>query len=140
VTASFEFTGRQRFDRRLEEMVARTDFGTERALIEAGAAAEREMKDRARTGSHAPGTPTSARPGDGPNSITGNLLRNIKVTLPRRIASKTREIMVGVGRGAPYAILLERGFRGVRYPFVEPAIKRIRELFPALLHREWSRH
>jgi hypothetical protein len=87
---------------------------------------EREVKENwvAGGGSHKRGTKTPATPGGPPAAITGDLGRSIAAT-PAVKGFNGYEATVGAGM--VYARALELGHprwaSGVRYPYMEPALK-----------------
>lgn len=105
-------------------------------LIAVAEAMVRQAKTNASNGSHPYGTPTPARPGEGPARISGTLRNSITRTAVRKAAGSW-ETKVGLRPGmAPsypgrhrtrtpssvYGKYLETGLRnGATYPFLKPA-------------------
>jgi hypothetical protein len=134
-----EFRGVPEFNNALRLLEQRMDRAAERALIEGGETGVRMMRAAANTGSHSPGEPTSATPGQGPNRVTGNLLENIDFTSVHPTVGGGKELLVGVARGAPYAVPLEKGHFGIRYPFIARALEQLRALMPQKFGGSWAR-
>lgn len=112
--------------------VTRAGDGAVRAgLIIVADALVKQAKSNASNGSHPWGTPTPARPGEGPAKISGTLVRSL--TRQRVMAWPGGwETKVGVRPGqvppygktpsSKYALFLETGLRnGSTYPFLKPA-------------------
>lgn len=108
------------------------------ALMELALVVEKQAKINARTGSHKYGTPTPARPGTGPATISGNLRRSITHEPIVRDSAGGYSIKVGTAIGFypsypgvksrtpanKYGYYLENGLRnGDTYPFLMPAFK-----------------
>ncbi|MEU0940098.1 hypothetical protein [Embleya sp. NPDC005971] len=104
------------------------------ALSKLAAAVEKQAKINASNGAHKRGTPTTARPGEGPAVISGTLRRSITHTTPVP-SGLGWECRVGTAVGAyppygrrsdssTYGLALETGLRnGAKYPFLGPAAK-----------------
>lgn len=107
------------------------------ALMQLALVVEKQAKINARVGSHKYGTPTPARPGTGPSTISGNLRRSITHSAITRTGD-SYSILVGTavgffpnyGNGASrtpankYGYYLEKGLKnGSKYPFLIPAFK-----------------
>jgi hypothetical protein len=100
-------------------------------LIGLGDAVVKQAKINASVGSHAYGTPTPARPGTGPATISRTLVQSIiRTAVTRDAAGWTTKVGMLPGRYPPYsttpsskyAYHLETGLRnGARYPFLGPA-------------------
>lgn len=91
----------------------------------------KQAKTNASNGSHAWGTPTPARPGEGPAQISGTLVRSLARTNVARTATGA-EVRVGTQPGvvppysrtpsSKYGSYLENGLKnGARYPFLTTA-------------------
>jgi hypothetical protein len=106
-----------------------------KTLTELALTVEKQAKINASNGAHKYGTPTPARPGEGPAVISGNLRRAITHTSVRTTATGF-EVMVGTAVGFPstygsktpagkYGYYLEvKGLvNGAKYPFLQPAFK-----------------
>jgi hypothetical protein len=108
----------------------------ERLITQLALAVEAQAKKNASNGSHQYGTPTPAKPGQGPAVISGTLRRSITHTKPEFSALKwTAKVGMAGGVYPPYgksptvaskyAFYLEnkmlRG--GVGYPFLAPAAR-----------------
>ncbi|MEV8324505.1 hypothetical protein [Kitasatospora sp. NPDC056731] len=116
---------------------AAAELKAREALLQLGAAAERQAKINASSGSHARGTKTPARPGSGPAIISGTLRRSLIHTEPLRVSAGW-EARVGTmpGQVPPYSrnstssrygLALETGLRnGATYPFLGPAVRFVR--------------
>ncbi|MQS14525.1 hypothetical protein F7Q99_20210 [Streptomyces kaniharaensis] len=107
--------------------IARTPI----ALADLADAILKQAKTNASNGSHAWGTPTPARPGEGPARISGTLVRSLARTSVNRTVTGA-EVRVGTQPGmAPpysrtpsskYGSYLEQGLKnGARYPFLTTA-------------------
>lgn len=114
------------------------------ALTQIAQAIEKQAKINASNGAHKRGTPTPARPGEGPAVISGTLRRSITHE-PIKPTLTGWETKVGTGVGlfppygknrtpaSKYGKYLETGLRnGAKYPFLKPAVNFIRG-GPALL-------
>jgi hypothetical protein len=101
-------------------------------LIGLADAVVKQAKTNAGNGRHAWGTPTPARPGEGPAVISGTLRNSIiRTAVARDAAGWSTKVGMSPGRYPPYsgrtpsskyAFYLETGLRnGARYPFLGPA-------------------
>lgn len=93
----------------------------------------KQAKTNASNGSHAWGTPTPARPGNGPAVISGTLKNSItREAVIRNPAGWSTKVGLRPGRTPPYSkgstesskygLYLETGLRnGATYPFLGPA-------------------
>jgi hypothetical protein len=91
----------------------------------------KQAKTNASNGSHAWGTPTPARPGEGPAQISGTLVRSLARTAVNRTGTGA-EVRVGTQPGmvppygrtpsSKYGSCLEAGLKnGAKYPFLSAA-------------------
>jgi hypothetical protein len=110
-----------------EQGIARTPI----ALADLADAILKQAKVNAGNGSHAWGTPTPARPGEGPAQISGTLVRSLARTAVNRTGTGA-EVRVGTQPGmvppygrtpsSKYGSYLEAGLKnGARYPFLTTA-------------------
>lgn len=102
------------------------------SLGELAKAVERQAKINASNGQHAYGTPTPARPGEGPARISGTLARSLghSAIKPDGTGWSTR-VGPKTGKFPPYSdrtpadrygLYLETGLRnGATYPWLKPA-------------------
>ncbi len=129
----------------LRSILARVaEQGVQRAAsgLEAVAEAiERQARTNASNGQHAYGTPTPARPGEGPAQISGTLVDSIGHNAVARSAEGWAT-KVGPRRGhfpdysarwrsrvdsSRYGYYLETGDHGITYPWLKPAADRVGE-------------
>jgi hypothetical protein len=110
-----------------EQGIVRTPI----AIADLADAILKQAKVNAANGTHAWGTPTPARPGEGPAQISGTLVRSLARTAVNRTATGA-EVRVGTqpdmvppyGRtpSSKYGSYLEAGLKnGARYPFLTTA-------------------
>jgi len=102
-------------------------------LIAMGEAVAKQARTNASNGSHAWGTPTPARPGEGPARISGTLAKSIiRTAVLRDAAGWSTQVGLkpgqfpsyGKGRtpSSKYGSYLETGLKnGTTYPFLKPA-------------------
>jgi hypothetical protein len=119
------------FEAAFAKIATEADARTRLALEPLATAVERQARINASNGSHEYGTPTPARPGEGPAVISGTLKKSIDHT---PIAKDPTGWMTKVGpkRGMTppysrteshqYGYYLETGLRnGTTYPWLKPA-------------------
>jgi hypothetical protein len=113
------------------KVVTESDSRTRLALEPLAQAVEKQARINASNGRHERGTPTPARPGEGPAQISGTLRRSVDHSPVVKDAGGWMT-KVGPKRGlAPsysstesheYGYYLETGLRnGARYPWLKPA-------------------
>jgi hypothetical protein len=130
--------GLPEFEKAVLEKVARVDEGAKEIVAKASAMLIRAARANF-VGSHARGTPTSAKPGEYPMIITGYARRSI-------ISDKIHRQGIGayythVGPTAIYARRLELGFpEGVNaYPYFQPAVVSMVGPVDAMAHEVMKR-
>lgn len=109
----------------------------------------KQAKTNASNGSHDWGTPTPARPGEGPAKISGTLVKSLDRTPISRTATGS-EVRIGTRPGmvppysrtpsSKYGSYLETGLRnGARYPFLTTAFTfGVRVIAPALYRKAYG--
>ncbi|MBV6697433.1 hypothetical protein KV557_09885 [Kitasatospora aureofaciens] len=101
------------------------------ALAELADAILKQAKTNASNGTHAWGSPTPARPGEGPAKISGTLVKSLARTSVNRTVTGA-EVRVGTQPGmtppygrtpsSKYGSYLEQGLKnGAKYPFLSTA-------------------
>lgn len=134
---------------------AEADRRTRVALEPLANLVERQAKINASNGAHKLGTPTPARPGEGPAVISGNLRRSITHSPIKRVGDAW-ETRVGTAIGFPapygkkrtpaneYGYALETGLKnGTKFPFLLPAFKfavgvPARQIYEAAYGSTWN--
>ena len=130
--------------RRLAEQgVARAETALEVLAVEL----EDTARQRASNGIHAYGTPTPARPGEGPAEISGTLKESIGHTRPiKDLLGWEMKVGPRVGFTPPYGrrqtsadqygYFLETGLRnGTTYPWLKPSVDLVRPKSGTILAR-----
>jgi len=101
------------------------------ALVPLADAIARQARTNASNGRHAYGTPTPARPGEGPAQISGTLRGSIvRSEVTHTLTGAEVQVGTAAGRVPPrgrapsskYGLYLERGLKnGAKYPFLTTA-------------------
>lgn len=125
--------GGDRFLKSLEEWETRMVAASRSGVSDAAHLVQKAMQDKANTGRHKIGEPTSAVQGAGPNVVTGNLRRSIRVG---PIVPAGKGFATEVGPTAIYGRRIELEY-GYPYagPGFEAAIPELHEVFAAA----WAR-
>lgn len=117
------------------------------ALESLAEAVEKAARQNASNGQHAYGTPTPARPGQGPAEISGTLKDSIGHTVPAKdVGSWSSKVGPRLGftpsydgnrtSADRYGLYLETGLRnGATYPWLKPAVESSRPGSTMLLAR-----
>lgn len=107
--ASIRWEGMQAFELALGEYKAKALAATRAGASEGAHLIQLRMQEKANTGRHKIGEPTSAVPGSGPNVVTGTLRRSIRAG---PIVSDGRGFAAKIGPTAVYGRRVELGYNG----------------------------
>lgn len=128
-----DWDGVQRFKAAIEKTVAKADAATRVFVVEGAHAVEGIVKDKANTGRHAKGEQTGASHGSGPNVVSGDLRRSIRVKGPMREARHGWSAQIGPTVAYGRRVELEYD-----YPYTGPGLDQAQKtVLPALAQRAW---
>ena len=132
----------------IDELVKAVDHATKTAVSEGASLIEREAK-KGFAGQHNQGTPRPNPDETRPYSVTSALRRSIHrtPTTPARVGRGS--YLQSVAPTMAYGRRIELGFSGTDslgrlfnqrpYPFLQPAVRRVTPMLPAVFIRSWRR-